>query len=88
MEDVYSFGAIVYFILSGHEINNSEKETVLQSFTLNAQQLIEKCFCNDIKRRPTFEMILNELEKTNFNLISLSQQEIDEVSKLIAQYKK
>ena len=88
MEDFYSFGNIIYFILSGHEINNSEKETVLKSFSLPAQQLIEKCFYNNTMLQPTFEMILSNLEKNNFNLISLSQQEIEEVSELITQYKK
>ena len=61
-DDIYSFGEIVYFILSGREINNSEKETVLKSFPLLAQQLIEACFYDDLERRPTFEIICDILE--------------------------
>ncbi len=34
IDDVYSFGKIVYFILSGREINDSEKDSVLESFQL------------------------------------------------------
>ena len=82
-DDIYSFGKIVYFILSGREINDSEKETIVKSFTLLAQQLIEACFYNDIECRPTFEMICDILEANNFNLIPLSQQEIEEISRLV-----
>ena len=68
--------------MSGFEINESEKETVLETFPLLARQLIEACFYDDIERRPTFEMICDILEQNNFNLISLSQQEIEDLSKL------
>ena len=73
-DDVYSFGKLVYFILSGSEINNSVKEIDLKSFTLLAQQLIESCFDDDLENRTTFEIICNVLEQNKFNLISLSQQ--------------
>ena len=36
-DDVYSFGKLVYFILSGSEINNSVKEIDLKSFSLLGQ---------------------------------------------------
>ena len=85
-DDIYSFGEIIYFILSGREINDSEKESVIESFPLLAQQLIKTCFYNDLECRPTFEMICDILLQNNFNLISLSQQEIEDVSKLISQY--
>ena len=88
MDDVYSFGKLVYFILSGTEINNSIKEIDLNSFTLLAQQLIESCFDDDLENRTTFEIICNVLEQNKFNLISLSQQEFEEVFELIDHYKK
>ena len=86
-DDVYSFGELVYFILSGSEINKSVKEKVLKSFILLAQQLIESCF-DDIEDRTKFEIICDVLEQNKFNLISLSQQEFEEVLELICQYKK
>ena len=86
MDDVYSFGEIVYFILSGTEINDSIKEKVLKSFTLLAQQLIESCFDDDLENRTSFEIILEVLEQNKFNLILLSQQEFEEVSQLIEEF--
>ena len=88
MDDVYSFGVISYFILSGGEIPEVKNETSLKEFPLLAQQLIGACWFDDIESRPTFEIICEVLEKNNFNLTSLSQQEINEVSQMINQYKK
>lgn len=73
--------------MSGSEINNSEKETVLESFPLLTQQLIEAFFYDAFKHRPTLKMICDFLEQNNFNIISLSQQEIEDVLKLIGQYR-
>ena len=88
VDDVYSFGELVYFILSGTEINDSIKEKVLKSFTPLAQQLIESCFDDDLENRTSFEIILEVLEQNKFNLVLLSQQEFEEVSKLIEEFKK
>ena len=87
-DDVYSFGKLVYFILSGSEINKSVKEIDLKSFTLLAQQLIESCFDDDLENRTSFEITCNVLEQNKFNLISLSQQEFEEFLELLDQYKK
>ena len=86
--DVHSFGEIVYFILSGCEFNSSEKEAVLDSFTSSARKLIESCLYDERERRTTFVMICDILDKNIFKLISLSQQETQDVSKLIDQYRK
>ena len=88
MDDVYSFGIIFYFILSGGEIPEAKNETSLKEFLFYAQQLIGACWFDDIESRSTFEIICEVLEKNNFNLTSLSQQEINEVSQMINQYKK
>lgn len=88
MDNVYSFGELFYFILSGSEINKSVKEKVLKSFMLLAQQLIESCFDDDFEDRTTFEIICDVLEQNKFNLVPLSQQEFEEVLELIDQYKK
>lgn len=85
MEDVYSFGSVVYFILCGNEV--PENKQIPKEFSILAQNLIEKCWHEDLFCRPTFEMICDMLEKNEFNLALLSHQEINEVSKIIGQYK-
>lgn len=85
MEDVYLFGSVVYFILCGIEVPENKK--IPKEFPLVAQNLIMKCWNADPLCRPTFEMICDILEKNEFNLTSLSHQEILEVSAIIKQYK-
>lgn len=57
-EDTNSFCGIAYFILSCHEINNLEKEAVLNSFSLLSQQLIEACIYNDLESLSTFYQVI------------------------------
>ena len=87
MEDVYSFGNIVYFILTDGEIAKIKNETVLEPLPLLAKQLIYACWSSKPEIRPTFEIICDVLEKNTFNLISFSKQEINEISQMINQYK-
>lgn len=87
IDDIKSFGSIIYFILSGGEIPNTNNEEVLKSFPALAQQLISYCWSSESKNKPTFEEICDTLEKNNLNLNSLSQQEIQEASMMIEQYK-
>ena len=48
MNDVYSFGVISYFILSGGEIPEDKNETALKKFPLLAQQLIGACWFDEM----------------------------------------
>ena len=84
--DIKSFGIIVYFILSGGQMLNLKDENDLTPFPILAQQLINACCFYENK--PSFERICNILEQKNYNLISLSQQETQEVNQKIKQYKK
>ena len=86
MEDVYAFGSIVFYILSGGK-NKEKSNEIMTTLPLNARQLIDKCCSIQQECRPTFEMICDDLEKNEFNLISLSREEIQEVQKLIRQHK-
>lgn len=87
MTDVFQFGDVVYFILNGGEDTEIKNEKDLATFSLLGQQLIEACWSAESGSRPTFEIIVDVLEKNDFNLISLSRQESQELSKMIAQYK-
>lgn len=84
--DVYSFGIIAYFILSGGEF--PENEISKTRFSVLAKHLFEACWNTDPKIRPKFDVICNILEKNKFNLALLSQQEIQEVTELVKKYKK
>ena len=88
MSDVSSFGDIVYFILSGGKTTEIKNISSLSTLSLLAQQLIDACWSVELESRPSFEIICDVLEKNNFNLASLSQQETEEVSQKISQYKK
>lgn len=88
MADISSFGNIVYFILSGGKTAEIKNSSALSTLSLLAQQLIDACWWVELESRPSFEIICEILEKNDFNLASLSQQEIKEVSQMISQYKK
>lgn len=93
--DVYSFGVLVYFIISGGELPNikirdvclGKSADIPSSFPTLAQQLIEACWIYDTNMRPSFESICDILEQNNFDLISLTKSQADEVSILISKYK-
>lgn len=52
IDNVYLFCEIVYFILSGREVKNSEKEIVFNLFTLFYKQFIDAIFYNDVEHWP------------------------------------
>ena len=56
-------------------MNKSEIETVMNSFSLLAQQLIYPYFLDDLEQRTSFEMICKGFEN-NFKLITSSQQKM------------
>ena len=80
--DIYSFGIIAYFALSGGEFPSSKTPMTFSSL---AEQLIAACFqsANELN----FGNILKVLEDENFNLLSLSQQEIHEITEMVSIYK-
>lgn len=82
--DVFSFGTIVFFILSEGQLPGSND---LTHFSLLAQQLLEACFEAEPSNRPNFALICQILEENKFNLASLSEKEIQEISEMIRNYK-
>lgn len=82
--DIYSFGVISYFILSGGNLPSFGNST---DFELLAQQLFEACIETESENRPSFSMICNILEENEFKLISMTQQENEELIKMIHNYK-
>ncbi|KAK8840455.1 hypothetical protein M9Y10_030660 [Tritrichomonas musculus] len=93
--DVYSFGVLVFFILSGGEMPSikikdicaGKTAPVPSSFVLLAKQLIEACWLFDPRERPSFQIICQILEENNFDLLGLEESECQEVVRNINQYK-
>lgn len=93
--DVYSFGVLMYFILSGGEMPKikmsdklrGEKAPIPQSFSDLSRQLIDMCWNFDAKCRPSFDQLINEIERNNYNLVDLSESELNVIKSLIKQHK-
>lgn len=64
--DVYSFGIIIFNILSGGDFPSDKKNSQINSLS---QKLITKCLDDQPKNRPTFKEIEDLIVKNNFNLI-------------------
>ena len=93
--DVYSFGVITFFILSGGEmpnikirdIVNGNKADIPSSFTKFAKNLINACWEFDPKERPSFKKICDDIERNNFNLLELNKTETKEVEVMVNNHK-
>ncbi|KAK8837373.1 hypothetical protein M9Y10_036806 [Tritrichomonas musculus] len=93
--DVYSFGVLLYFILSGGEMPkvklsdklSGKKASIPSSFSVFSRQLIDRCWNFEAKDRPNFDEIINEIERNNYNLVDLSESELYEVKSLIKHHK-
>lgn len=92
--DVYSFGVLLFFILSGGEmpaitiiqVGNGMKAPIPSSFTHFSQNLINKCWNTDPNERPTFKEICEELEENDYNVVQLSSVELNEVRGFASQH--
>lgn len=94
--DVYSFGTLVFFILSGGyhpkiKINDrvkGKKAEIPSSFTEFSKKLINECWNFNPKDRPSFQMILDDFERNHYNLIKLNKTEIENIDSFVKQHKK
>lgn len=64
-----------------------KKAPIPSDFTAFAHQLISDCWNCDAKDRPSFNEMIIEMEKNNYNLIELTKPEESEVKNLIWQHK-
>lgn len=93
--DVYSFGVLLFFILSGgnmpkikiRDICNGLKADIPNDFTEFARQLISDCWNFKDTDRPSFKEILERMEANKFQLVQLSNSQSKEVAKMISQHK-
>lgn len=93
--DVYSYGVVVFFILSGGELPDirirdiclGKKAPIPTTFTPLAQQLVEACWTFDPQYRPGFNIVCDIVEQNNFSLAPLSRLETQELTRMINDYK-
>ncbi|KAK8898171.1 hypothetical protein M9Y10_000443 [Tritrichomonas musculus] len=93
--DVYSFGVIVFFILSGGEMPTikirdiclGKKAEIPSSFTRFAKDLINACWEFDPKERPSFSKICEDIERNEFKLLDLNDTEMKEVQLMVKKLK-
>lgn len=77
--DVYSFGIIVYNILTEGKFPNKDDKYPFKNSKINAfsQKLITKCLDDSPKNRPTFREIETLIKSNNFKLIDGVEKKID-----------
>lgn len=81
--DVYSFGVLIYFIISNGEmpkititqIGIGKKAPIPNDFTEFAKQLINSCWNFNPEQRPSFEYICAQLDDKADELLDLTQSE-------------
>ncbi|KAK8857756.1 hypothetical protein M9Y10_016166 [Tritrichomonas musculus] len=85
--DVYSFGSLIFFILSEGSIH-SKGEYAMSAFSDFIQQMMQKCWSMNPKERPNFISICEELLSNIDKLLPLTENEFLEIKELIHQYQK
>ena len=93
--DVYSFGVLIYFILSDgqmpsikpFDVCKGKKAKIPESFTEFARSLIDSCWNFEASDRPSFKEICDQMDKNNYSVLNLSKIETRQVSDFINEYK-
>ena len=93
--DVYSFGVLVFFILTGGQLPKikvfdmlkGKKADIPSSFTEFSKKMINECWNLEAKDRPSFESIVDDMERSHYNLLALSNTEIKNVENFVKQHK-
>ena len=93
--DVYSFGVLLFFILSDGQlpkiriadIFKGKKAEIPSSFTELSKNLINDCWNLKSKDRPSFQLILEVIEKNRYNLIQLNKAETKNIESFVKQHK-
>lgn len=94
--DVYAFGVLMYFMLSGGElprisvvqVGNGKKAKIPDDFTSLSRKIIDMCWSFRAKDRPSFDDIINLLVKDRFKTVDLSDSEVKEVTRLVDEHRK
>lgn len=92
--DVYSFGVMLFFIISGYipniriaDLLKGEKAKIPPNFTNFSRDLINSCWNFDPKKRPSFGTMMEEMQRNNYNFINLTRNELNNVKSIIKKHK-
>ena len=94
--DVYSFGVLLFFVLSGGEmpritlvqVGTGKKAAIPAGFTDAARRLVDACWSFDPRERPSFADIVRQLDECDYRVVDLSDEEAREVRHQIEEEKK
>lgn len=83
--DVYSFGIIVYFILTGGQCPDlsPEQQPVLDGINDLAKELITSCLSTNIDDRPSFESIAEKIKTNDFGLVDGIENDINQIKSFL-----
>lgn len=83
--DVYSFGIIVYFILTGGKCPDlsPEQQLVLDGINDLAKELITSCLSTNIDDRPSFESIAEKIKTNDFGLVDGIENDINQIKSFL-----
>ncbi|KAK8837919.1 hypothetical protein M9Y10_035860 [Tritrichomonas musculus] len=88
--DVFSFGNIVYFILTGGDNPSNNKFNDLKNIKINdfSYEFLRCCWEEDPEDRPTFGQILEQLKISHYGFFDLNESEIRKVEDFVKNHKK
>ena len=69
------------------DILRGKKPEIPEKFSPFAKELISSCLSFDASERPSFEKILGDIEKNNFNFFELKKSEVNEIKKFVQSFK-
>lgn len=90
--DVYSFGVIMFFVLTGGElpkisiidVGNGKKAKIPESVNQVARELINKCWSTRADDRPSFSEIIDYIKQNNFKLVDNIEKDITQIKEFLS----
>ena len=93
--DVYSFGVLCFFVLSGgempriklSEILSGKKAAIPPSFSDFSKSLVSDCWNFNAKDRPSFSEIVSRMEENEYRMLPLEPSQVSEIKNKAKQHK-